>query len=68
MVQAIRQAQEEFDWDTKVFVQVGNIKAAEEAIKQGVDVLVVQGTDAGGHQWAQGASLYLFCLRYGISC
>ena len=57
MIQAIRQAQEEFDWDTKVFVQVGTIKAAEEAIKQGVDVLVVQGTDAGGHQWAQGASL-----------
>jgi ribosomal protein L30/L7E len=22
-----------------------------------VDVLVIQGTDAGGHQWAQGASL-----------
>jgi nitronate monooxygenase len=57
MIQAIRQAQQEFDWDTKVFVQVGTIKAAEEAIKQGVDVLVVQGTDAGGHQWAQGASL-----------
>jgi nitronate monooxygenase len=57
IIQAIRQAQEEFDWDTKVFVQVGTIEAAVEAIKQGVDVLVVQGTDAGGHQWAQGASL-----------
>ncbi|KAJ5317244.1 hypothetical protein PENANT_c045G05740 [Penicillium antarcticum] len=57
LIQAIRKSQEESDWHTKVFVQVGTIRAAEEAIKQGVDVLVVQGTDAGGHQWAQGASL-----------
>ncbi|CAG8007791.1 unnamed protein product [Penicillium salamii] len=54
MVQAIR---EHRDWDTKVFVQVGTVAAAKEAIRQGVDVLVVQGTDAGGHQWAHGASL-----------
>lgn len=57
MIQAIRKAQESSDWDIKIFVQVGTIKAAEEALQQGVDVLVVQGTDAGGHQWAQGASL-----------
>lgn len=54
MVQAIREPR---DWDTKVFVQVGTVAAAKEAIRQGVDVLVVQGTDAGGHQWAHGASL-----------
>jgi nitronate monooxygenase len=57
MIQAIRQAQKDSSWNSKVFVQVGTIKAAEEAVKQGVDVLVIQGTDAGGHQWAQGASL-----------
>lgn len=57
IIKAIRKAQESSDWDAKLFVQVGTIKAAEEALKQGVDVLVVQGTDAGGHQWAQGTSL-----------
>ncbi|KAJ5959108.1 Aldolase-type TIM barrel [Penicillium vulpinum] len=56
IIRAIRKAQES-DWDIKIFVQVGTIKAAEEALQQEVDVLVVQGTDAGGHQWAQGASL-----------
>ncbi|KAJ5836101.1 Aldolase-type TIM barrel [Penicillium robsamsonii] len=56
IIQAIRKAQGS-DWDIKIFVQVGTVKAAEEALQQGVDVLVVQGTDAGGHQWAQGASL-----------
>ncbi|KUM63317.1 hypothetical protein ACN42_g3780 [Penicillium freii] len=57
IIKAIQKARESSDWDIKIFVQVGTIKAAEEALKQGVDVLVVQGTDAGGHQWAQGASL-----------
>ncbi|KAJ5405594.1 hypothetical protein N7465_006878 [Penicillium sp. CMV-2018d] len=57
IIKAIQKARESSDWDTKIFVQVGTIKAAEEALKQGVDVLVVQGTDAGGHQWAHGASL-----------
>ncbi|KOS39759.1 hypothetical protein ACN38_g9378 [Penicillium nordicum] len=57
IIKAIQKAQESSDWDTKIFVQVGTIKAAEEALKQGVDVLVVQGADAGGHQWAQCASL-----------
>lgn len=57
IIKAIQKAQESSGWDTKLFVQVGTIKAAEEALKQGVDVLVVQGTDAGGHQWVQGTSL-----------
>ena len=57
IIQAIRKAQESADWDIRIFVQVGTIKAAEEALQQGVDALVVQGTDAGGHQWAQGAGL-----------
>jgi nitronate monooxygenase len=54
IIRAIRQYR---DWDTKVFVQVGTVRAAETAVEQGVDVLVVQGTDAGGHQWARGAGL-----------
>ncbi|KAJ5090351.1 Aldolase-type TIM barrel [Penicillium argentinense] len=45
------------DWNLKIFVQVGTVEAAKVAMEQGADVLVVQGTDAGGHQWAQGASL-----------
>ncbi|KAL9079155.1 MAG: hypothetical protein Q9157_001954 [Trypethelium eluteriae] len=44
-------------WGLKVFVQVGTVEAAEEAATHGVDVIVVQGIDAGGHQWAQGASI-----------
>jgi hypothetical protein len=44
-------------WDVKIFVQVGTVQSAKVALEQGVDVLVVQGVDAGGHQWAQGASL-----------
>jgi nitronate monooxygenase len=54
LIQGIRR---DPSWETKIFVQVGTVKAAMEAIRQEVDVLVVQGTDAGGHQWAQGASL-----------
>jgi len=44
-------------WGLKVFVQVGNVKAAREAIEDGTDVLVVQGTDGGGHQFLHGAGL-----------
>lgn len=43
---------------TKVWVQVGSVKEAMSVIKEvQPDVLVVQGTDAGGHGLAQGASL-----------
>lgn len=38
----------------RVFIQVGNVTAAEEAIKDGADVIVCQGTDAGGHQFIRG--------------
>lgn len=37
-----------------VFVQVGNVSSAREAARDGADVLVCQGTDAGGHQFRQG--------------
>ncbi|KZP29712.1 inosine monophosphate dehydrogenase [Athelia psychrophila] len=45
------------EWNLKVFVQVGTVAAAREAVEDGVDALVVQGVDAGGHQWAQGAGI-----------
>ncbi|KAJ5576378.1 hypothetical protein N7535_003304 [Penicillium sp. DV-2018c] len=57
IIQAIRRAQAVSGWETRVFSQVGDIASAKEAIRQKVDGLVVQGTDAGGHQRAQGASL-----------
>lgn len=38
----------------RVFIQVGNATAAKEAIDDGADVVVAQGTDAGGHQYVRG--------------
>lgn len=38
-----------------VFFQVGNIPAAREAVQNGADVIVAQGVDAGGHQFAKGS-------------
>ncbi|KAJ4157223.1 hypothetical protein NW754_008867 [Fusarium falciforme] len=43
-----------------VFVQVGNVAAAREAVLDGADVLVTQGVDAGGHQFRQGAGIVSF--------
>jgi nitronate monooxygenase len=44
--------------DTKVWVQVGSVKEAMGTVREvGPDVLVVQGTDAGGHGLARGAGL-----------
>lgn len=40
-----------------VFVQVGNLAAAREAIAHGADVIVAQGIDAGGHQFRRGAGI-----------
>ncbi|KAK0385029.1 hypothetical protein NLU13_7507 [Sarocladium strictum] len=37
-----------------VFIQVGNVKAAREAVEDGADVVVCQGIDAGGHQFRRG--------------
>lgn len=33
------------------------MQSAREAVEDGCDVVVAQGVDAGGHQWAQGAGL-----------
>jgi nitronate monooxygenase len=57
IVAAIRKLREEQDWVVKIFVQVGTVDAAREAVKQGVDVVVAQGTDAGGHQVKVGAGV-----------
>lgn len=40
-----------------VFVQVGSVSAARRAVKDGADVIVAQGMDAGGHQFAKGAGV-----------
>lgn len=44
-------------WGLKIFVQVGSVQTAVEAVRDGADVLVVQGSDAGGHQFAKNASI-----------
>ncbi|KAF2645645.1 oxidoreductase 2-nitropropane dioxygenase [Massarina eburnea CBS 473.64] len=44
--------------ETKIWVQIGSVKEAVDVVESvKPDVLVVQGTDAGGHGLAQGASL-----------
>ncbi|KAK4665554.1 hypothetical protein QC763_402575 [Podospora pseudopauciseta] len=43
-----------------VFYQVGTVKAVKEAVRDGADVVVAQGTDAGGHQFARGAGTMSF--------
>lgn len=44
-------------WDIRTIVQVGNVASARDALEDGADVLVAQGSDAGGHQLVHGASL-----------
>ncbi|KAI1639188.1 hypothetical protein F4809DRAFT_658135 [Biscogniauxia mediterranea] len=44
-------------WTPRVAVQVGTVAAAREAARHGADVVVAQGTDAGGHQFARGAGV-----------
>lgn len=55
VVQALHQAGAV--WGLRVAVQVGTVAAARRAAADGADIVVVQGTDAGGHQWARGASI-----------
>ena len=57
IIAAIRTSREQSGWEVKVWVQVGDLTSAKEAIEQGADIIVVQGIDAGGHQWAQGAGI-----------
>ncbi|KAI0481261.1 FMN-dependent 2-nitropropane dioxygenase [Xylariaceae sp. FL0804] len=44
-------------WRPRVVVQVGTVTAAREAARAGADVLVAQGADAGGHQFAAAAGV-----------
>lgn len=45
------------EWGMKVFVQVGTVEAARQVVRSGADVVVAQGSDAGGHQFAAAASV-----------
>lgn len=45
------------EWGLKLVVQVGSVAAARQAARDGADIIVAQGTDAGGHQWASGAGI-----------
>ncbi|KAK5661661.1 hypothetical protein OQA88_9761 [Cercophora sp. LCS_1] len=40
-----------------VFFQVGTVEKARQAVLDGADVVVAQGVDAGGHQFARGAGV-----------
>ncbi|KAI6269109.1 hypothetical protein MCOR26_008874 [Pyricularia oryzae] len=44
-------------WGLRVFAQVGSVAAARAVVRCGVDVVVAQGCDAGGHQWADAAGV-----------
>jgi nitronate monooxygenase len=54
IISAIRSARES-GWSVKVWVQIGDLASAKDVVEQSADILVAQGIDAGGHQWAQGA-------------
>ncbi|KAJ5136913.1 Aldolase-type TIM barrel, partial [Penicillium atrosanguineum] len=54
LIHAIGDARVKSEWSVKVFVQAGTVQGAATAAEQGADVIVVQGTDAGGHQGSLG--------------
>ena len=43
----------------KVWMQVGSLEEAREAVRGGIDAVVVQGTEAGGHNRSTGSVLAL---------
>lgn len=43
----------------KVWMQVGSLQEAREAVRCGVDAVIVQGTEAGGHNRSTGSTLTL---------
>ncbi|KAK7954608.1 hypothetical protein PG988_015302 [Apiospora saccharicola] len=61
MIRALRSSSSsstgEWNYQVKIAVQVGSVAAAREAVEYGADIVVAQGVDAGGHQWARGASV-----------
>lgn len=44
-------------YEVRVLVQVGTVAAARRAAREGADVIVAQGVDAGGHQFAAGSGV-----------
>ncbi|KAI1313728.1 FMN-dependent 2-nitropropane dioxygenase [Xylaria venustula] len=44
-------------WNPRIVVQVGTVAAARQAAQLGADIIVAQGTEAGGHQFVRGAGL-----------
>jgi NAD(P)H-dependent flavin oxidoreductase YrpB (nitropropane dioxygenase family) len=44
---------------SKVFLQVGSVEAARRAAAAGVDVIIAQGTEAGGHVEGEVATMAL---------
>lgn len=56
VIKALKSASDD-SWNPKIVVQVGSVAAAREAAAGGANVIVAQGVDAGGHQWASGAGV-----------
>ncbi|KAK9367595.1 2-nitropropane dioxygenase [Lipomyces kononenkoae] len=44
-------------WNLKVFVQICSVHTAVEAVNDGEDVIVAQGSDAGGHQFTSNSRI-----------
>ncbi|KAL8421625.1 hypothetical protein RB596_002412 [Gaeumannomyces avenae] len=57
LIKAVRRAAAKAAYDVCVFVQVGTVAAARRAAGEGADVIVAQGVDAGGHQFAVGSGV-----------
>lgn len=55
VIKALRSKRSE--WNPRIVVQVGSVAAARDAATHGADIIVAQGIDAGGHQWASGAGI-----------
>lgn len=60
IIAAVRQLGSSGGHRPRVFVQVGNVAAAREAVADGADVVVCQGIDAGGHQFRKGMGVISF--------
>ncbi|KXJ88700.1 2-nitropropane dioxygenase [Microdochium bolleyi] len=60
IIEGLRQAASSAEseaWDLHIAVQVGTVEAARKAVEDGADIIVAQGIDAGGHQFASGAGI-----------
>ncbi|MEZ2328653.1 NAD(P)H-dependent flavin oxidoreductase [Mesorhizobium sp. RCC_202] len=44
----------------KVWMQIGRVAEAEQAVNLGAEALIVQGAEAGGHNRAEGSTMTLF--------